>query len=381
MRFRAGCREMAEAVGVIASTVATRTTKPTLQNVFLRAEDGILELVATDLEVSLRLKLAEAEVDKGGEVLVNAARLSAVLRAVEDMGHVDFEADGEGNASVKAGSNQYRLPTEDPEDFPDVPGFDVKKPFRLSYPDLTGLFKKTRYATAPDAGRYAMNGVLMEIDAERLRTVATDGKRLALAERPMPEDAAESLKGGERLRVVVPPKAMLLLERVVDRVIREESPALEAGLSADGRILSFRTGEAVLGALLVEGEFPPYQDVLPEGFEEKLEVPRESFLSAVRRANVLNQGRESLAMVFTFGGDDVEIASSDPNAGDARVAFPLPWSKKKPLEVGFNPALLIEGLVAMDAEEFTLELKDSKSAALLREGDEFLYVVMPIQIV
>ena len=380
MKIRASSKEIAEAASVIASTVATRTTKPTLQNVLLQTTEGRLELLATDAEISLRLQLREAEIDSPGTALVSAGQLAAVLKALEDQGQVEISTDGEGNFTVRAGRNDYRLPTEDADDFPAVPDFEVEKPLPISYVDLQSLVRKTRYATAPDGGRFAMNGVLLEMDVDRLRLVATDGKRLALAERPSPAGASESLANGGELRLVVPPKALVLLERVVERVVREENPSVEIGLGADGRMLFVRCGNAVLGALLVEGEFPPYEDVVPDDFDSKLVIPREPFLGAVRRANVLNQSRESLAMVFAFGREEVDISSRDPSAGDARVSLPLAY-EGEPMEIGFNPGLLIEGLSAIDSETFVLELKDARSAAVIREGEEFLYVVMPIQLV
>ena len=380
MRIRASSKEISEAVGVIASIVATRTTKQTLQNVLLKTTEGRLELLATDAEISLRIQLRETEIDSPGTTLVSAAQLAAVLRVLEDQGQVEISTDGDENASIRAGRNDYRLPTEDPDDFPAVPDFEVEKPLKIAYVDLQSLVRKTRYATAPDGGRFAMNGVLMEIDADKMRLVATDGKRLALAEKPSQAEVSESFDKGGKLRLVIPPKALMLLERVVERVVREENPSVEIGLGADGRILFARCRNAVIGTLLVDGEFPPYEDVVPSDFDSKLVIPKEPFLSAVRRANVLNHSRESLAMVFAFGRDEVDISSRDPSAGDARVSLPLAY-EGEPMEIGFNPGLLIEGLSAIDSETFVLELKDARSAAVIREGEEFLYVVMPIQLV
>jgi DNA polymerase-3 subunit beta len=156
-----------------------------------------------------------------------------------------------------------------------------------------------------------------------------------------------------------------------------------------------KTSRGVVAARLVEGHFPPYEDVLPRSLDKKLDLSKEAFGAALRRASLLTT-RESLAVRFQFSREGLELTARVPEVGESRVRFPLEYPFE-PLEVGFNPQFLQDVLRVLDAERVRLELRDAQSAALvkglepapegagaapgaLREMPGFLYVVMPINL-
>ena len=176
--------------------------------------------------------------------------------------------------------------------------------------------------------------------------------------------------------VVVPTKGMTLLQRVV--AAGEES----VEVAVESSQVVFRTANATVLARLIEGHFPPYEDVLPKAHDKKLQVNREAFLGALRRAALLAT-KDSQAVRFAFGREGLELTARVPEVGESRVAFPLDYPFDA-LETAFNPQFFADVLRVLGGAEFNLHLKDARSAAVVREDDPaggtFVYLVMPLSL-
>ncbi|MCO5165799.1 MAG: DNA polymerase III subunit beta [Planctomycetes bacterium] len=370
LKVRGDAKELAEAIGIAASVAPAKSPRPVLQNLLLDARDGVLEVTGTDLDVAIRVRSERVDVASEGRVLVNAARFQQILRELVGE-QVEIETDERAGCIISTGDSRFHVMGEEPEDFPELAAWKGEGTFQLPASRLVEMIRRTHFAAHPEKTRYAMNGILIDLKDQRLRLVATDGKRLSMCERPTDEAAVKS-----PVFVVVPTKAMQLLQRVVG------SGEEHVEVSVEPAQVQFRTAQATVMARLIEGHFPPYEDVLPKSHDKKLQLPREGFLSALRRASLLAT-KDSQAVRFRFAREGLELTARVPEVGESRVQFPLDYPFDE-LTIGFNPAFFADVLKVLTTTEFVLQLKDTRSAAVVQEQDKdgglFVYLVMPLNL-
>ena len=367
LKVRGDARELADAIGLAAAVAPAKSPRPVLQNLLLEAREGVLHVTGTDLDIAIRVTAERVEVGAEGSVLVNAARIQQILRELVGE-EVTIETDARQGCIVATGDARFHVMGEEPVDYPELGAWRPDGAVKLEAKALSEMIRRTHFAAHPEKTRYAMNGILVDLREQRLRLVATDGKRLAMCERPV------DVKVKAPVFVVVPTKAMTLLQRVVG-----EEEQIE--LKVEGSQVQVRARSATISARLVEGHFPPYEDVLPPEHDRKVKVAREPFALALRRAGLLGT-KDSQAVRFQFGREGLTLTSRVPEVGEARIQFPLdfPW---EPLAVGFNPQFFADVLKVIEKTELDLEIKNAESAAVIREKDErgaFIYLVMPLDI-
>jgi DNA polymerase-3 subunit beta len=368
LKVRGDAKELSEAIGIAASVAPAKSPRPVLQNLLLDAHDGVLEVTGTDLDVAIRVRIERVDVATEGRVLVNAARFQGILRELVGE-QVEIETDERAGCIISTGDSRFHVMGEEPDDFPEIGAWKGDGAFQLRAAELVDMVRRTHFAAHPEKTRYAMNGILVDLKEKRLRLVATDGKRLSMCERPV-----EAVKSP--VFVVVPTKAMQLLQRVVG------SGEQHVEICVEPAQVHLRTATATVVARLIEGHFPPYEDVLPKNHDKKLVLPREGFLSALRRAALLAT-KDSQAVRFRFAREGLELTARVPEVGESRVQFPLDYPFDE-LTIGFNPAFFADVLKVLATTEFTLQLKDTRSAAVVQEQDKdggvFVYLVMPLNL-
>lgn len=369
LKFAGDAKHLADTISVAASVAPAKSTRPVLQNLLLIGHDGVLDVVGSDMEVSIRVRLEQVEVHQDGRILVNASRFLQILRELAGE-QVEIETDERAGCVIRTGDSRFQVMGEDAEDYPEQAPWPKEGAFRLKADDLVEMIRRTHFAAHPEKTRYAMNGILLDMKDGRVHLVATDGKRLSMCERALGFEAESPI------HVVVPTKGMTLLQRVVKT--GEEHIEVSVGASE----VYLRSATALVTARLVEGHFPPYEDVLPKDHDKKLTLPRESFLCSLRRAALLGT-KDSQAVRFKFDREGIELTSRVPEVGESRVSFPADYPYDA-LEIGFNPTYFADLLKVLTTPEFTLELKDERSAAVIRgEGDDgqvFVYLVMPLNL-
>lgn len=373
--MKAVCDRAALTRGVqLAASVATpRSPKPALGCIKVEAKANCMTLLATDLEVGIRIELEKMDIQEPGEGLVPADRLNAILRELQE-DTISISATAQETKIVAPGAH-FTVLGNDPADFPAVPEFPEEGVLTVEADDLLALAERTLFATAKENTRYALNGVLWEVEGNSLTLVSTDGRRLSLA-RGKCKDGPK-----ERVSAIVPSKAMQLIERCltdvekvkgnVRAVLREKDILLEAP-PGDG-------GRRIVYSRLVDGHFPKYEDVIPKDFDKKATLKAEAFLGAVRKAALLTN-EESRGVMLKFSKDELVITSRTPEMGEAEVRMQVAY-EGEPLEIGFNPVYLIDAVKVIDAEEFSFSFKGSSKPGVITEGRMFTHVVMPVSIV
>lgn len=357
---------LASAFQTVAGVVPTRTPKPVLQNVKLQATLGEATLIGTDQEVGIRCKLTDVDVQKGGEVLLPTNRVLAILRELRGDGVV-LETD-EQQVVIRADHAEYKLPVEDPAEFPPVTEFAGENYFVVQGGLLKQMIKRTAFATDPESTRYALGGVLLDLQGEKLSLVATDTRRLALTE------GTCSKKGDAKAETqtpVIPTKAMSLIERsVID-------DAAEVHFVINANDVLVRVGSSTIYTRLVEGRFPRYRDVIPNSSKVKIDLTAGSFYSAVRQAQIVTS-EESRGVIFAFSSGLITLNSSAADVGQSRVELPISYDGPE-VKINFDPRFVADFLKVLEPEQsLTLDLIDSESAAAFRTQDGYTYIVMPL---
>lgn len=373
-----------EAVNLVGAAVASRTPRQQLTCVRLTAGAsggaGELTLAGTDAEVSLRLVVPQVQVEAGGEALVPADKLRQIVSAEERDQTLTLRTE-EHDLHIEGVDAHFTIRGLPPAEFPPIPRFEellarARASFTHPAGSLSDLISRTLFATARETSRYAINGVLLKRDGKQLRMVATDGRRLALC---TARTAADKAAGS--VECIVPNKALSLLQRLIQDA--DEPVQVAVGETQVCFCLGPSPAEAraTLVSNLVEGTFPPYEEVIPRDQDKKIVFDRDALSSAVRRAALLTN-EESRGVRLAFRGKDrlLELASRAPEMGEARVTVELKSYEGEDIEIGFNPGFLTDALRVAPGEEVIFELKGQTSPGLMRSGSDFLYVVMPVSL-
>lgn len=407
-----------DAVNLVAAVVPVRTPTPALSCVKLVATKtgsgaGQLTLSGTDAETSLHIALTAVDVQRPGQCALPADKLRAIVAAEDGEPTLTLETDGGGGelCHIRGQNAHFRVFGYPAGDFPAMPDFaatvsgagpePAKTVFTQSSGDLLSLVSRTMFATARETSRYAINGVLMKRDGKKLEMVATDGRRLALSRTSISGGAKEA---GGAVSCIVPTKALNILQKLVRddddpvRIAVTDSRiffAFEDAASGGGGGVEGKKGKggdaaadkgssarAVLTSSLVEGAFPPYEDVIPKDQDKKITASRDTLGSAVRKASVLtNEESRGVRMAFTKGDKRLKLSSRAPEMGESEISVDLASYEGEDIEISFNPAFIADVLKVVPDPEVIVELKAPNKPGLIKTSTgDFLYVVMPVNL-
>ncbi len=355
----------------VQSVVERRNTIPILSNVLMRAGQGQLSLTATDLDIEV-VEAISADIAQDGGTTASAHTLYDIVRKLPDGAQVEITNGDDGKLALQAGRSRFALQALPQEDFPAMSAGDL--PFRFEMPAeaLSRLIDKTRFAISTEETRYYLNGIYLhtaEADGTpMLRAVATDGHRLAQADFPVPEGAA-GMPG-----VIVPRKTVLELQKLVE----EDEGLVRIGVS-DTKI-RFEFGGVVLTSKLIDGTFPDYTRVIPEGNDKDMEVDGKKFAEAVDRVATISTER-SRAVKLNMEEGRLVLTVTNPDSGSATEELSVAYSSD-PLEIGFNARYLLDIAGQLDGDKAIFSLADSGSPTLIRDVDDesAVYVLMPMRV-
>jgi len=363
--------ELLRALGHVTSVVERRTTIPILSNVLLRASGNALEFKATDLEREV-IEQAPAEVMTPGAVTVPAHMLHDIVRKLPDGAEVEMVRDPERDRlSLTAGQARFALQTLPAEDFPDLTAGEMSHEFTVSAADLKKLLDKTRFAISTEETRYYLNGIYLHPatgNGPTLRAVATDGHRLAQVEMPRPE-GADGMPG-----VIIPRKTVHELHRLLE----DSDAEVKVGVSTSK--VRFEIGTVTVTSKLIDGTFPDYARVIPQGNDKALTVSNAQFKSAVDRVSTIASER-GRAVKLNLADDRMVLSVSNPEGGSATEELGVSYSSA-PLEIGFNARYLLDIADQLDSDTAVFKLADPGSPTLVRDGEDesALYVLMPMRV-
>jgi DNA polymerase-3 subunit beta len=350
-----------------AAVVPSRSPKPILQNIKLEVTDQGAILLATDLEIGIRIQVPGIQVHTPGSAILPLGRFGSILReSSDDMLHL--ESDGQ-STTVRGERSEFKLPSENPQEFPAVADFQEGAYHELSARLLRELIKRTIFATDNESSRYALGGVLLEMGPEKIVGVGTDGRRLAKME--VPAHSVGGHQSGDSM-TIVPSKAMQLIERALT------DGDAEIQLAARPNEILIRSPRATIYSRLVEGRFPKWRDVFPQRTNAaKVELTVGPLHSAVRQAAIVTS-EESRGVDFNFKAGSLVLSGRAAELGQSRVELPIAYDGSE-LSITLDPRFVSDFLKVLDPEKVvTVELKDSESAAVCSTDDGYGYVIMPL---
>ncbi len=352
----------------VQNVVSTRTTLPILSNVLLRAEGDRLELTATDLDVTITCAV-EAKVKTPGATTIPVKKLFSIAR---ELGHpeLELEVDDKNVTSLRAGSSFYKIRGLGPDEFPPLPKFKEDKQVSLPQEKVRGMMKKCSFAISTDESRYVLNGIFFSLKEHKLTMVATDGRRLALVDEEV--DVPEQSQG----EFIVPAKAVNELNRLLG-----EKGDVEIRFTDNQAAFTLKNEQGsgiLIISKLIEGNYPNYRQVIPAETKERIALPREEFLHALRRAEIMTSEKQN-SVKLAFTKNNLAITANSPEVGEGRETLAVNY-KGKDLAIAFNPAYLIDPLNALANDEIFIELIDELSPGVLKINGPFLYVVMPMRL-
>ena len=362
-----------KALSHVQSVVERRNTIPILSNVMLEAGKSALKLTATDLDIEI-VESLPADILRNGFATAPAHMLYDIVRKLPDGAQVQVElltSEG-GRLAVSAGHSRFELACLPKEDFPQMTAGALPHRFRLAADDLKRIIDKTRFAISTEETRYYLNGIYMHAakDAKPavMRAVATDGHRLARFELELPDGAAQ-IPG-----VIVPRKTVGELRKLLD----DADGAIEISLSDTKIQFSFNGVE--LTSKLIDGNFPPYERVIPTGNDKVLALDAKEFSQSVDRVSTISADK-TRAVKLNVGKDKVTLSVVNPESGTATEDVGATYSAAG-MEIGFNARYLLDITGQIGGKEVRFLLSDAGSPAIIEDAEDArtLYVLMPLRV-
>ncbi len=371
MRLTIERSALLKALNHVQSVVERRNTIPILSNVLVAAQGDSLRLTATDLDIEIS-EAAHAEVERAGATTAPANYLYDFVRKLPENAPLKLDVSGDDpRLFISAGKSRLHLPILPAGDFPAMPSDGFETRFEIAPTDLARLIDKTRFAISTEETRYYLNGIFfhtVESEGAKLRAVATDGHRLALADAPAP-NGAMGMPG-----VIVPRKTINELKRLLD----DAADMVEIAVSPQK--IRFALGDAVLTSKLIDGSFPEYARVIPKGNSKRLKIDNKAFAEAVDRVATVSAER-SRSVRLALEKDKVTLTVNNPDAGVATEDLAADYGDDA-MEIGFNAKYLLDVAQQIKGEQAQFELADSGAPTLVRdEADpDALYVLMPLRV-
>lgn len=363
MKFRCDRDAFSEALQMVQRSVSSRPGIPALTGVLLEAsESGNLTLKTTDLEMSAQIGF-DVQVTEPGRALAPARLLVDIVKNLS-VGQVEFESDERSQAQIRSNAYEGTLRLLPAEDFPALqePQGTAVHVEAAAFAEAAGQVGR---AASRDEARPILTGVLLEISREGVTLAATDSYRLAVRELTATAD-------GEA-KAVVPERALAEAARAAGA-----DDVSEVSLHVDESQASFTIGSMRLTSRLIEGEFPNFRQLLPEGYENRMSMPRQKLIEAVQRVGLFAKDNTPVRMEFNPLGVRLSAQSQD---GQSVEAIDDAAYEGEEITVAFNPGYLVEGLKAAAGETVRLEIRDGLKPGVVKgENDEFVYLVMPVRL-
>lgn len=367
MKFQIPRSVILKALQQLSGVVERRQTLPVLGNILVKANDNHITLASTDLEVELIVSL-DCEVEEQGEITIPARKWLDICRNLAEETTIAINISGE-KAILQSGRSRFTLSTLPANEFPLIDEINTQTNYEISQSTLKSIFEATHFSMAQQDVRYYLNGLMLELSPKLLRCVATDGHRLAM------RDTNINIQLNEEMRqVIVPRKGIQELMRLLsdgDEIAKVIIGGSHIRLEMDSMIFTSK---------LIDGRFPDYQRVLPEGGKNILLADKELLRQTLVRVAILsNEKYRGIRMIL--GKNIMKVMAHNPDQEEAEDELEVEYSGDE-FEIGFNANYLLDAINAVRTEQVRIILSDSNSSCIIQASndDSSKYVVMPMRL-
>lgn len=366
MKFKTQRETLLKPLQLVIGVVERRQTLPVLSNLLLVAEKDRLSLTGTDLEVELLAGVA-LDVSEPGEITLPARKLLDICRTLPEQAELELSVDGE-RAQLRSGRSRFSLATLAASEFPTVEEINATLEFELTQRELKRVIDKTQFSMAQQDVRYYLNGLMLEMSPKRLRSVATDGHRLAVC------DAELTIDGAEGQQVIVPRKGIQELNRLLED--SDEPARIQVGSNH----IRVQLAQLRFTSKLIDGRFPDYERVLPKDSDKEIAADRESLRQALVRTSILSNEKYR-GIRLQLESQRLRVQAHNPEQEEAEEEIEVGYDGPE-LEIGFNVNYLLDALGALSSDQARLSLRDANSSCLIQEpgSSQCRYVIMPMRL-
>lgn len=366
MQFEAAKQSLLKAISNVSGAVERKNTIPVLQNIKIEAQknkdgDKII-LSATDMDI-LVTSTFEADIKTSGVTTVPAQMFFDIVRKIPE-GAIMISQESESILQIKSGKSKYSLPCIDAAEFPNLSEGELGEEVEIKAEDLAAMIDKTRFAISNDETRYYLNGLYLHASKDGLRTVATDGHRLALA--------LADLEVKTPFGVILPKKSVAEIRKIIDSAknVRFAISRVKIKIIADA---------ATIVSKLIDGEFPDYDKVLPKNNTQIAMIAKKDFFDCVDRVSTVATDKHRLVkMILENGKLSLQVNTNDGSFAYEELDVNYAGDR---IETGFNSRYLLDIIGQIDGDEVLMRFKDGASPALVEaKGMKAVFVIMPVRI-
>ncbi len=368
MKITVNQEKLNEALSKVRNAVPAKSSLPILSSILLTAENGVLKLTSTDLRMTIEQEMEECDIEEEGKVTIRAHLFSNLLSNLSK-GNVVIESKGENQVVVRSGRTEVKYIAMSPDEFPPIMYVADGEPIIVSEALLLDMFKKVVFAVCTEEARYALTGVLFEINDGNLTVVATDGKRMSLRREK------ECVPGKKNVRITIP-------ERTVKELMSQMDGMGDVKIFAEESRATFVFNRTRMTSSLIEGAFPNYEVVIPKDYSKHVIIGTESWKYVLKRAEAMKT--MSVKVHIKKGRIDVEV--QNPEVGEFSDTVEVEYEGDE-VKTGFNIEYLVDVVDHITTEKLVMSVKDSSSPCVIKpltpevEGDErYINIIMPVKL-
>ncbi len=367
MEFFCSQEDLLTAISVTQRGISSKTTIPILSGVLLILKGDRLMVKATDLEIAIEHTL-EVKGVSDGEIILQAKLFSDIVRKLPK-GEVHILTNEEKIVYIKSSSVNIQLTGQNSNEFPEFPKIPEKKHISINENIFKSMIKQTVISIATEEIRPVLTGVLFELKNNTFNMVATDGHRLSYRIGIISDEIEQETK------IVVPGKAVNELQRIL---VEDNDKNID--IYVNNNIIFFVFDSITFSTRVIEGKYPPYEQIIPKDNKTKVKVVTKDLLNAIERAELLSREGTRSLVKLTIDDTKLNIQSNNPNLGSSNENIPLDKNGED-LSISFNAKLITDCLKIIDSPQITMEFSGAFNPCVIKPeiGDNFLYLVLPIR--
>ena len=363
MRITIPKQALLESLQIVMGAVAQKNTLPILANILLETEPTTIKITATDLNIGIT-HTQEAGVFEQGSTTIPAKRF---LDIIKEFPNEDIQIATKKNNTllITTKNTIFKILTTPKEEFPNIPTNQNTQTLTIQQNTLKQMLTYTAFAMSKEETRYVLNGVCMEIQLKHIQIIATDGRRLAIIKKPHKSEVREGQA------IIIPAKTVQELFKAL-----KEDGSVQIKFTTNQVV--FQIDNTTIISRLIEGEFPNYQQAIPCKTETPLTINKEQLIPAIKRASLLTTV-ESQAIKLHLTKNKLIISKTTPEVGETTEELEVVYAGAE-LQIGFNPTYLLDALKSIEEEMVEIEFTGPEKPGVLRIRDEYIYIVLPMQI-
>ncbi|OGL50060.1 MAG: DNA polymerase III subunit beta [Candidatus Schekmanbacteria bacterium RBG_13_48_7] len=370
MKINVKQNTLAKYLQMLQGIIERKHTIPILSNILIDATDKGFFLIATDLDVGMKIQ-CEAKIEENGSITIPGKRLNDIFRELPQGSEVEIMVEGNNLVNISSGTSLYRVVGLPSEDYPSFPSFETIEFYPFPVNEAIEMVSQTLFAASLDEGRSVLNGVLMEVGKDFLKMIATDGHRLSIRKKESKTKLNKQLNGES---MIIPRKAL----RELIKILADTQKECSIGFN-ENKII-FQTEIVQLFSRKIEGKFPNYNNVIPKSNDKEFKINKDVFISSIKRVSLMSDIK-SRGVLFHLQNNLLTMKSSNPEIGDGKEDVVIDY-KGEEIDIMFNANYIAEGLAVIPEKEVLILLGGKKSPALIKiiNSEDFTYIVMPMQL-